>query len=557
MSCQAPPTLALSSTVVCSPRAAVSRYVNEEVRTFMAMGRSSSVLCLIVDGEPNASDLPQTAGLECFPPATRFEIGTDGQLTNKRVDPMAADAREGRDGRFNASLKIISGLLEVGFDDLRQRERIRAVRRRITIGVAAAAGLAAIVLSYILMADGGVLVPAGEAIQLTLDRNGASVLRAPHSEVRIAAEASQLRTLLATQILDKGEQGQFRWGSDNYDMWITAQALASILYAPDLDRSLLKRAVATWQTAFESVPVVTAGDVKFGWRVFGLDHTQSESIFWATSAIALALERPALLAETERARYQKWSDEVASMADVYYPVNDGGWNMLPRQTDPSLHSHYSSVLALQALLDMRRASLPWRGSVEKRDALIARTIEWLVKEHTLNPGGSGWLGYRLKSASIPLEGLALQIYATLFRAAQEVGTLIPRDYRNHVYEYLVRMPGRPFNPSRAAGTFHISFVPSDGAPKTIYSPVNFLWYPWAIECAMRWLATAEQHREPAERVTRVRRALGYLVIDLRDEVIRETEKETPWMSAEILIALSVIRAGNAPGNSRIVTKAGK
>jgi len=37
--------------VICSPRAAVSKWVNEEIKTYKAMGRDDRVLCLIVDGD--------------------------------------------------------------------------------------------------------------------------------------------------------------------------------------------------------------------------------------------------------------------------------------------------------------------------------------------------------------------------------------------------------------------------------------------------------------------------------------------------------------------------
>src|SRR5262245_5367924 len=53
--------------VICSPAAAASRWVDEEIRAFKALGKSNRVLCLIVDGEPNASDKPGTAAAECFP----------------------------------------------------------------------------------------------------------------------------------------------------------------------------------------------------------------------------------------------------------------------------------------------------------------------------------------------------------------------------------------------------------------------------------------------------------------------------------------------------------
>lgn len=49
--------------VICSPDAADSIWVNEEIRTFKAMGRENRILCLIVEGEPNASDKP-ASGLQ-------------------------------------------------------------------------------------------------------------------------------------------------------------------------------------------------------------------------------------------------------------------------------------------------------------------------------------------------------------------------------------------------------------------------------------------------------------------------------------------------------------
>ena len=119
--------------VVCSPRSATSRWVNEEVLAFKRLRRSHPVLCLIVDGEPNATDLRGREAEECFAPALRFRLGADGQPTTERTESIAADARAGRDGKANAKLKLISGLLDVGFDALKQREQHRRVRRMATI----------------------------------------------------------------------------------------------------------------------------------------------------------------------------------------------------------------------------------------------------------------------------------------------------------------------------------------------------------------------------------------------------------------------------------------
>ena len=115
--------------VICSPRSATSHWVNEEVLAFKRLGRAERIFCLIVDGEPNASDLAGRAAEECFAPALRFQLGADGQPSHERTEPIAADARAGKDGKGNARLKLIAGMLDVGFDALKQRELHRRNRR--------------------------------------------------------------------------------------------------------------------------------------------------------------------------------------------------------------------------------------------------------------------------------------------------------------------------------------------------------------------------------------------------------------------------------------------
>ena len=127
--------------VICSPNAARSKWVNEEILAFKRLGREDRIFCLIVDGEPNASDDPAHADEECFPPALRYRLGPDGELSAVRTEPIAADARPGKDGRNNAKLKLIAGLLGVGFDGLRQREQRRRQRQLFAIASGAVAGM--------------------------------------------------------------------------------------------------------------------------------------------------------------------------------------------------------------------------------------------------------------------------------------------------------------------------------------------------------------------------------------------------------------------------------
>jgi tetratricopeptide (TPR) repeat protein len=127
--------------VICSPNSARSKWVNEEILAFKRLGREDRIFCLIVDGEPNASDMPSREAEECFPPALRYKLGADGNLSAARTEPIAADARPGKDGRSNAKLKLIAGVLGVGFDGLRQREQRRKQRQLFAIASGALAGM--------------------------------------------------------------------------------------------------------------------------------------------------------------------------------------------------------------------------------------------------------------------------------------------------------------------------------------------------------------------------------------------------------------------------------
>jgi eukaryotic-like serine/threonine-protein kinase len=172
--------------VICSPRSAASRWVNEEILGFKRLGRAERVFCLIVDGEPNASDLPGQEAEECFPPALRFELDANGELSTRRTEPIAADARAGKDGKSNAKLKLISGLLDVGFDELRQREQQRRNRR-----MAAITALALMVMT----------VTTALAISAVIARNGAEVAR--QAAVRRQKQAEHLVGFMLGDLNDK------------------------------------------------------------------------------------------------------------------------------------------------------------------------------------------------------------------------------------------------------------------------------------------------------------------------------------------------------------------
>lgn len=109
--------------VICSPNSAQSEWVATEIQFFRELHPERPVLALIADGEPPT----------CFPDA--LMLGGE---------PLAADARLEGDGKPDAKLKLIAGLLGVGFGIMKNRETKRK-RRRLIIAVSA---LSAITLSF-------------------------------------------------------------------------------------------------------------------------------------------------------------------------------------------------------------------------------------------------------------------------------------------------------------------------------------------------------------------------------------------------------------------------
>jgi hypothetical protein len=132
--------------VICSPASAQSRWVEEEIRAFKGWHGRDRIIALIASGIPNASE-GSSPDEECFPYSMRFE-GLGADSTPVRVEPIAADLRTGGDGRQRAFLKIVAGLLGVGFDDLYQREKRREQRRRLLVGGLVAAAVIVLVAIY-------------------------------------------------------------------------------------------------------------------------------------------------------------------------------------------------------------------------------------------------------------------------------------------------------------------------------------------------------------------------------------------------------------------------
>lgn len=123
--------------VLCSPAAAASRWVNEEIRAFKRLRPDGKVLAAIVDGEPHAADPAR----ECLPAALTERYDGRGRLAGHDAEPIAADLRPTADGRDKGLLKLVAGMLDLRLDELVQREERRRHRRWMLVSAGAITGM--------------------------------------------------------------------------------------------------------------------------------------------------------------------------------------------------------------------------------------------------------------------------------------------------------------------------------------------------------------------------------------------------------------------------------
>lgn len=154
--------------ILCSPHAATSLWVAEEIEVFRALHPDRPILAAILDGDPP----------DCFPQVLRA-FGQDGTWH----EPLATDLRKHRDGARLGLLKLVAGITGVGLDALVQRDASRRVRR-----IMAVTGAALVAM----------LVMAALALTAISARGEAERQRAEAERQRAAAEG--LVTFMLTDL---------------------------------------------------------------------------------------------------------------------------------------------------------------------------------------------------------------------------------------------------------------------------------------------------------------------------------------------------------------------
>ncbi|MEO5621911.1 MAG: toll/interleukin-1 receptor domain-containing protein [Dokdonella sp.] len=395
--------------VICSPRSAASRWVAEEVLAFKRLGRSERIFCLIVDGEPDASSMPGREAEECFASTLRYRVDAAGALTDVRTEPIAADARAGKDGKTNAKLKLVAGLLDVDYDALKQRELQRRHRR-----LAAITALALIVMT----------VTTALAIAAVFARNAAVVAQA--SAERRQKQAEDLVGFMLGDLGDKlGE-----------------------VHRLDIMQSVDDKAMAY----FATLPSSDASDAALALRVTALEKIGSVRMDQGkTPAALLAYQSASTLAAELAQRAPADVDRQAAYGDSLKWVGQAYWYQ--GDLDSALRNFEAAGAALRKAaaakpddsefaVQLAAAQNNAGHVLETRGDFAAAKIRYdsVLKIYdglrTREPGNSRWLSYQGDAydnlGKLALEQGQLAPALAAYRANQRIkATLAAQDPNDH------------------------------------------------------------------------------------------------------------------------------
>ena len=526
-----------SLVVVCSPNAAASIWVNEEIRFYKASGRSDRCFPLVVATPPVVAGEPDNIDA-ALPQALRFEVNADGTVSDRPVEPLAADARENMDGWHNACLKVVAGILGLGFDALRRRELLRRRRQRAIRALAGSAAAALVALLYLGLADADVAVPGGIAIRQQFDAYGITVFRPVLDEAGMARfamsiRASQRRRLLADVASGKIEQER------PLSAWTIGEVAGAAFRDPDAPANDLRRVLPLIDLLYHS----NDPDKPDGYRLTEtLDDVgnpgRAEPILWAIMALSNVLARRDVVDGAKRKVYEEYLVLSQKVADTFHPGDSGGWNTAVRQVDPQRHFIYTTGMALHALLELRAAQQGWLGSRETLDRMIAQTAKWLQQAFVEDSESTGWRK-SLDDDRQPDSGITLLIHSALGRACADAGIEMPDNVRQSAIALLTDLRHRRYESSDPDIRFDVRTTDARGETKTLITVTRMIWFPYATEALANWRRCAERTDLPPETRRALDRSLSHLLRNVGREMVRDVLRpQRPlWLNAETYFGL--------------------
>jgi hypothetical protein len=139
--------------------------------------------------------------------------------------------------------------------------------------------------------------------------------------------------------------------------------------------------------------------------------------------------------------------------------------------------------------------------------------------------------------------MTFQILSQLLRAHDDAGIAIPNDIVSAITEYMVQIVDStsPRQDSFIRPTY--AFRDYRGQQRSEQISIRCMWYPWAVACAAQWLSSSLSLKSSPELRVRMRRALGYLVVnqssDLIDTLVKSGKRRT-YVAAEIMYGLAFV-----------------
>lgn len=481
--------------VVCSPSAAASKWVNEEIRYFRSLDRGARIFAYLVEGEPH----------DAFPPA----------LTEGSDEPLAADMRASGDGKHAALVKLVAGITGIPYADLTQRDAMRRLRER-NVRLSISGSVAAFVfLVYMLLADAGAPVPLGNATRTVIDHYGLSILRPVPSEAQLQASADALRTrILASNVTYLQENWKsFLPGPHNsFDTWSTSQYAAAAFRARRDPTAHANTYLGYLATAFEpGMFHRTIHGEAYGWYGYSDPAPWPEPALWMGVAVIDALEFPNLLSSSGRTLWTTRLRLAQSAADAFGP-HDGHWEVVPNDTDASQYDTYAAAMALMETLNARHAGLGWDGSAQRRDQIGRDTSTWLVAAWL--PSAQPlprWNPDNEQVDFVDYAGLTLQIYGELLQAQQAGYVTLPSAMMTAIDQRLEELTQAQIEGDRSQITFRETFLNERLRPQVSVRTVSFAMLPSALYCTAEYLAYLRREKAPRERIAPIARVAGRML----------------------------------------------
>jgi serine/threonine protein kinase len=429
-------------------------------------------------------------------------------------------------------------------------KRVRRHRRKV---VAAAVVALLLPVVWLALADGGTSVPGSQGAQHWLDRHEASLFRRAPSEAELRAAATRQRRALRDYLLDmvtRNDGWAMKDAARDADCWTQMQTAAAFFSAPEDDGGYPPVCVKVITCPFEPHAVGGEFTPGLGWPHWGDHEPSAEAVAWANFAIPRALARPGAVSADDRRRLLGHLEDVQAALETYLSRDEktdrpnGGWNLFPVQKDPGEANLYSGLMAAQALLELRRTDLPWRGSRERRDALLAQSLDWLLRQYR----EPGWSTPGTVRESFN-DGLTLQIFTVLLQAEAAGAIELPPAVLEQVPHELAVCGAQPLDHRSPAAVFVMQiYDPTHGDRPGAREPLwsqrlcRSLWYAWAIHCAACWVRRCERVGAPHDEVVRTRRVLGHLLLELGDPAVEEAKQGFTYVAAETMLCLASLEA---------------